>query len=324
MKQLILFIAVTTFNIQLFACDYCNCYLSLNPQYKKNLVGLRYTAASLEGSHHDPVDLSLMGLKNNDFQEIRSDYEIHGQFFPTSGLQIIVSMPYVVNKESVSGEGIAAEVNSANTHTHEDILPGESYTIHSGIGDPLIISHYQIVNKTGEDSTDYRFRILAGAGIRIPLGKWKLDENEIPEERSHLPGTGSLGYLASIRFFSQYKNIGLNVNSNYLFTTTNNQAYRYSNRLNTNLTLLYFINKEKLSFYPNVGSFYELSGRDLDQNLRVMNSGGQLLFAHAGIDLYWGNISLNTAFQIPLLQKLNGYQPENNFRIITGVTYSFN
>jgi hypothetical protein len=42
------------------------------------------------------------------------------------------------------------------------------------------------------------------------------------------------------------------------------------------------------------------------------------------MDFYFKNFSLNTAFQLPAMQRLNDPQPHMNFKFITGITYAFN
>ena len=86
----------------LIACDFCNCYLGLNPQYKKNIVGLRTHYKLYNGTHHDLAEFSDAALTNKDFWEKRTEVELHAQWYPVQKLQIIFSLPYIYNIEGMS------------------------------------------------------------------------------------------------------------------------------------------------------------------------------------------------------------------------------
>jgi hypothetical protein len=298
-----------------YPCDYCNCYLGLNPHYKKNTIGIRYHFMNYTGTHESENELQEMNLSKNDFWETRSRFEIHSQWYPTQKIKLIFSAPYVINSEGIN-EDDENHINGSEAIDHE------TKTI-SGIGDPMAIAHFQIYNSTG-DSLHFNQRLLAGGGVKFPLGKWKLEDGAEAHERIHQPGTGSWDLILSTEYLAQYKKTGLNVNASYLIATSNNQSYRFANRLNANLVCYYMLKIKTTKLYPSVGTFFEQAGKDLENNLPVENSGGTILFAHAGFDFYIKNISINTAIQLPAMQKLNEPQPEMKYRCIAGITYAFN
>jgi hypothetical protein len=290
---------------QLFACDFCNCYLGLNPHYKKNTFGIRYHGMQYRGTHMSDAELSEMNLSKSDFFETRTNIELHGQWYPLQKLQLTWSLPYLISNEHMRAEPADAEKVD-------------------GVGDPVVLANYQIFNHTETDSTHFSQRLLAGGGIKFPFGKWKLDDDAEPNERVHMPGTGSWDFLASAVYLAKYKRTGFNLNLNYLLTTTNNQSFRFANRFNANATLYYQIQKKETSFYPNVGTYFEQAGKDINLSSDLLNSGGSILFAHTGFDVYFKKISLNTAFQLPVMQQLNENQPSLRYRFIAGITYVLN
>ena len=300
-----------------FSCDYCNCYLGLNPQYKKNTIGIRYHYMNYTGTHESEMELQEMGLSKDEFWETRTRAELHGQWYATPKLKIIFSAPYVINKEGIHDNGEHQSHSGADqpmTHETETI---------NGIGDPLAIAHYQVFNFTG-DSLHFSQRLFAGGGIKFPIGKWKLEEGEEAHERVHQPGTGSWDFILSTEYLAKYKRTGMNVNLSYLIPTTNSQSYRFANRFNANMVFYYQVNAKETSIYPSIGTYFEQAGNDMDENTSVENSGGTILYAHAGIDFYFKNFSINTALQLPATQHLNQPQPEMKYRCIAGITYSFN
>jgi hypothetical protein len=158
----------------------------------------------------------------------------------------------------------------------------------------------------------------------MPFGSWKLEDHADPNERVHMPGTGSWDYLLSAVYLGKYKRTGLNLHLTYLITTSNGQSFRFANRFNANATCYYQVKAKNLTLYPNAGAYLEQAGKDEDGNFTLQNSGGKILFAHAGLDFYLQKFSLNTAFQLPAMQQLNENQPELKYRFIVGMSYAFN
>ncbi len=289
----------------LSACDFCNCYLGLNPHYKKNTFGVRYHNFFYRGSHMSDAELAEMNVSANDFLEKRTELEMYGQWYPVQKLQLIYSIPYVSSNEYMSG--------------HEDDAEKTS-----GIGDPVVLAHYQIFNRTESDSSYYSQRMFAGGGVKLPLGKWKLEPDAEPNERIHMPGTGSWDFLLSAVYLGKYKRTGLNVNVTYLLTTSNGQQFQFANRFNANATTYYQCKIKNTMLYPGLGAYLEQAGRDVNGSSVLENSGGKILFAHAGLDVYWTKISVNAALQLPVVQSLNENQPELKYRFVAGVSYVFN
>src|SRR6185436_18249080 len=180
-----------------FSCDYCNFYLGLNPQYKKNTIGIRYHFMNYTGTHESDEELRELGLTKNDFWERRSRAELHGQWYATGKLKFVFSAPYVINSEGTHAEPIE--------HSHSNSGSGEeghhdAETIY-GIGDPLLLANYQLFNTTG-DSMQFSQRLFAGGGVKFPLGKWKLEDGAEAHERVHQPGTGSWDFILNAEYLA--------------------------------------------------------------------------------------------------------------------------
>src|SRR3569832_397602 len=84
---------------RVFACDFCNCYLGLNPHYKKNTFGIRYHHMYYNGTHMSNEELQEMDLSKGDFLEARTNIELHGQWYPVQKLQFTYSLPYLISNE---------------------------------------------------------------------------------------------------------------------------------------------------------------------------------------------------------------------------------
>jgi hypothetical protein len=313
MKKIFFPLLVLIININVSrACDFCNCYLGLNPHFKKNTVGIRYHFANYKGSHEEEAESQEMNMSADDFWENRTSVELHGQWYATPKLKILFSAPYVINSE-----GTKADHHDGD----EEMSHGTERT--EGLGDPLIIASHQLFNKTA-DSSGISQRLFAGGGIKLPFGKWKLEEGAEAHERIHQPGTGSWDFIASTEYLLKYKRVGLNVNASWLITSSNSQSFQFGNRFNANALCYYQVNVKDVSVYPNVGTFFEQASEDNDQDVMLQNSGGSILFAHAGMDFYFRNFSITTALQLPVQQTLNEPQPQMTYRFIAGISYAFN
>ena len=302
-----------TYNLS--ACDFCNCYLGLNPHYKKDNVGIRYQYSEYTGTHHDLSEFTDQSLSKDDFWEKRSVTELHGQWYPSQKLQMIFSVPYIHNSEGASAKGIKA----MSDHSHGDNADDGPIM---GIGDPYILAHYQVFNRSKMDSTRFSHRLLAGGGLKFPAGKYKLGSAAEPMERTHQPGTGSWDFILSSTYLGKIKRTGFNVNATYLFTNINNEGFQFGNKLNLNAIVYHELKVKKSTLYPNIGTYFEQAAQDWNDGYYLSNSGGSIYYAHAGLDYYYNKLSISMAVQKPFAQKLNAPQPEMNFRVICGISYA--
>lgn len=334
MKKITLIITLIAISSTIVsACDFCNCYLGLSPQSKKNDIGLRYHYKNYSGTHIEKSEMNRLGLTNDDFLETRTNVELHGQFQPTQKFQILFSFPYIINNEEMSAKAVhAMEEASTSTHSHTHSPASETETIHNhivnkGIGDPLLVANYRVFNQTVSDSNNFSHCMFVGAGIRLPIGKYKIGEGADPLERVHLPGTGSSDLMANASYIGKINKTGCNINLSYMLTGKNNQSFEFGDRINANATFYYQVDLPKCggaTFFPNTGIYYERAAKDKNSKLEIRNSGGMIMLVHAGFDVYYKRISLNTALQLPVIQTLNQPQPELHYRFITGISYSFN
>jgi hypothetical protein len=312
------------------SCDFCNCYVSINPLLNKNYIGVRY--------HFSPYTLNNMlesrlqnsGIDISGFSESRSVYEIFAQVYPLKKLQVQFSFPYIVNIERSPAGFDEDPVNehehsAGSTHLHPDVSfeTSDNHSIY-GISDPVIIANYNLIEAQSGDSIVVQHNLFLGGGIKIPVGKYKTDPNTSSHERLHMPGTGSLDYLLNVTYLVKRKQIGLNINSNFLFTNTNSQHYRFGNRFNGKASVFYEIRKGYLYLFPSLGPYFEIAQKDQLNKVPEFNTGGILMLSQANLDIYYKNISFSMELQLPIQQKLNGTQSEMDYRFVTGIKYAFN
>ncbi len=333
MRKQLLFFSFILWSSLAFSCDFCNCYLGINPHYKKNTVGLRLTNTAYSGSLLNNSELALLDLTAQDFSETYSTMEAYSQFYPIQKLQVQIFVPYVIKTESMSDAAFRALTQqqvsgsriSHTDPTHKGVVNDvKQATTIQGFGDPMLILNYQLFNLNAMDTTKIKQRMFAGAGVKFPMGKSKFDETKDPLEKKHQPGTGSWDFIGSVSYLARYKKLGANLNFSYMLNLKDKQAFKYANRSNVNLSVYRELSKNSLFVYPSLGLFYEQAGRDNYKSQVLEQTGGQLLLAHTGLDIYYRKFSISTAFHFPTVQKLFGSQPNLNYRIIAGIGFAIN
>ena len=319
MKRLLMLLLLHPFAAR--SCDFCNGYLGLNPHFKKNSISLRYHYMHYNGTEMSAADLHEMGLNKNDFYETRTNYELFGQFYPVQKMQVIVSLPYVRNTDAMSERaknalGIVQHAMHGNN--------AKSKNTYEGLGDALILLHYQLFNSMASDSLGFSHRLLAGPGIKLPTGACKVETNSEAHLFAHQPGSGSWDVMLSTIYLAKINKLGFSFNASYMMTTENQNQFRFGNKWNTSLTAFYQINLKKFNIIPGIGCYWEQASKDTYFNDTVTNSGGDITLGHLGIDVYYKRFALSAAMHLPFIHNLNGHQAEMNYRFITGLSYAFN
>lgn len=317
----IIFILLALIPYYAQSCDFCNGYLGLNPHFKKNSVSLRNQSRFFQGTEMSAAELEGMGLSKKDFFETRINYELFAQYYPTQKLQLILSVPYVVNRDGMSDKAADAMGMVHHNLNHES---KETTNTYQGIGDVVLVSHYQVFNINAAEENKVGQRLMVGPGIKLPTGICDVPEGSESHTFVHQPGTGSWDPMISMIYLAKYKRSGLMANLSYMVTTKNKQNFRSGNKLNTNVTGFYQITSKRFNIYPNIGFYWEHAATDIYLSEKQGNSGGNISYLHNGIDIYYKRFALNAAFQLPILKALNGNQAEICFKVLTGFSFTFN
>ena len=282
-------------NIQ---CDLCAGYLGIEPKYGSNSVGIRYSYIKYSGLVTESTPENPDGITHTQ-TEIFSRVELIAKYNVNNKFRLTLTLPFKLT-----------EVNDTRLHDFADI---------SVVGQLLLYSTPVRMQKASQ----YLQRIYAGVGIKAPTGIInKTIGGEIAEAHFQ-PGTGSFDFLANATYFAKYGDIGFNTDIAYSMATKNKNNYQYANRFNFTAGLFYQINSDAAGFLPHAGVYYESAGFDTQDGINVEDSGGNVLFLTGGLDVYFSKFSVNFNYQHPVNEKLNGPQPPNKFRLITGLSYYF-
>jgi hypothetical protein len=198
----------------------------------------------------------------------------------------------------------------------------------SGFGDLSLVGVYRFYRRDVPRATT-QFSIIGGA--KAPTGSTSQRDRNAPAltetaskrvPRPLQPGSGSWDGIIGIAGFqnldrlSFYGSVQGKINSE-------DDDFRFGNNLHYDFTIDYVTLAERNLFFV-----LELNGvqawKNKDNGRKVRNSGGHTLFLSPGIEyLPLPYLILESSVQIPIVQDLNGRQPEKRVSVLMGLRYLF-
>jgi hypothetical protein len=280
----VLFIALIISSLSASACDLCGCsngssFVGLLPRSGSQFVGMRYRLRSFD-SHLNSVLLKT--------KEQYQTLEVWGRFYPIKNLQVLAFLPYNDNQQTMLYSGTKTRKN--------------------GIGDALILAHYNVLN-TFLDSTNtssFYHNLMIGGGIKLPTGKFEYGYSDAEVNPNFQLGTGSTDFLVSAIHTVRYKKLGLNTEVGGRISTKSNSHYKFGNRLSASLTAFYTKSWGLFSIMPNIGTTIDYGFKDHKEGKLNAQTGGYSLLGSLGVQAYYRKISTGFTFQEPIAQNLGG------------------
>ncbi|MBL0342359.1 MAG: hypothetical protein IPP71_16505 [Bacteroidetes bacterium] len=292
-----------------YGCDFCNCYLGLNPGYNKNTIGVRGNLRFASLNIPSPtLRLSHLGhgettpTTGGELKETFASMEIFARIYPISKLQLIFNMPY-----------------SVNTIEYHD-----TSETRSGLSDMTLLAMYQLANTMPLDSGSVRHRVFAGVGIKLPTGKYEApDDVTIPMADHLYSGTGSTDVIFAVSYLGKLNKLGWNADMNFKINSENNLNYKYGNSVNFTPRLFYEFKLHALTIYPHIGAAYESGDTDELDGLEQSDTGGEIIYGSAGIDWYFNIFSIASELKLPLYNDLASGMPVDKSWFIASVNIHF-
>jgi len=285
MRPIILLTAfVATLGYNARACELCGCsassqYLGILPEFYKQFIGVQYQYTSFTAKQPSLMDA-------NDYEtayEFNNTMQIWGRYYVGKRVQLFGFLPYHINKGSDAGTAVNV----------------------SGIGDASVLANV-VIFKHDTSETSWNQTLLGGGGIKAPTGKYTgvttLDEQGLPNVQA---GTGSWDFIVNANYTIRHQKMGVNVDASYTMTTANTADYKYGNRLNTGLLGFYWWQHHDVSLLPQIGARYEYTLHDYDNYSHKWlndNSGGNIVFATAGVQAYLKRYGAKVMYSVPVSQ----------------------
>lgn len=273
------------------ACDVCGCgtgnySMGMLSQVESNYVGVRYRTMSFD-SHL----LYAEHLRTSEYFRVA---ELWARYSPVASVALTASLPYQFNRQRV--DGIDKEERGIG-----DVLLMGQYTVFTT--DPTLCEVPQ-----GEDAV-LEHRVVVGAGVKLPTGRYRFDEAAEEEGVANANfqlGTGSTDVLLTGGYTVGLGDASLHAEVNYRINTVNSRNYRFGNRVVGALAMAYSVEAtESWSVVPELGLYGEWSQHDTRNSSTVRETGGTLLAATVGADMYISQRMLVGAkFYAPVAQDL--------------------
>ncbi|MFI5173083.1 MAG: hypothetical protein ACHQFW_11875 [Chitinophagales bacterium] len=309
MKRIYLLVVLLFSYVGVMSCDFCNCYLGLDPGYNKNTIGLRANwrtaewtppVSGLRLAHNGHGVEGTMGHET--LQESFITGELFVKYSPIPKLRVYATLPYAFN--TLEYDGVTESRNA--------------------LSDLSLMAMYQLANTMAHDSAKVRHRLFAGLGVKFPTGKSEgASDVDIPMAHHLYSGTGSTDFLVSASYIGKLRKIGWNLDASYKYNTPSANDYRYGNTLNITPRVFYESKIKSVSLLPHVGAAYEMGDSDEYNDETVDETGGTTMYGSAGVDVYFGSISVTTDFRLPFYHDMGNQMSENQSWLFTSVNFHF-
>ncbi len=295
---LLLFAFLTGSNAS--ACDVCGCgagsyYFGIAPQFSKNFIGLRYRQQQFTSHPGSRV-----------FQTAESFHsmELMGRWFPHRKWMLTASIPYAFQEQRDS-EGLKTL---------------------NGMADMTFMANYLLFDWAGFDGLSVSRHTLAlGAGLKLPTGSYRyseLDLTDVANPNFQL-GTGSTDAVAALQYIFRHRSWGLWSDVSVKINSANPDGYRFGHMAAGNMSVFYVKEFAGMALMPSAGLYAETRKMDNGNGARVVETGGHLANATAGLNLFIGRFVLGAQFLKPVAQNLGQghFRAEKQFMCNLGLVF---
>jgi len=274
-------------------------------------IGLSYERFDLDSFSDEFLeDVALAGFEevhNTDRIEIPSLNLAYGI---SDRLEIGLIVPLLSRRGIAEGELEAPGVAEV------EVL-GNSF----GFGDITAIARYHALTENHSFAD-----IGVSVGVKLPTGETgELEDDGSPFEAEFQPGSGSFDFLLGGAIGKSFGNFALNADVQYTLVGEGTQDTDLGDSFTANAAISYGWELGNDSNFTLAGELIfqdqqrERIGAEID-----VNSGGTQWFIAPGFRYQsgkgWG---LFGSIALPLSERLNGIQNDTDFRLHTGISYSF-
>ena len=303
-----------------FSCDICGSYMGITPYNSKNSISFLHRYRIFNGyknyqtysnffpisaykiAHELPVDSNNMvnNYSSKDFESYKI-FELRLKYFIFKRVEANIFLPVLNNKSK-----------------NNDV-----FVSNTGLGDASILMGYHIIKPNVDAKTKHK--LVFGLGIKLPTGNHFAHDsqsNRLPFEMQ--AGTGSYDMLINLNYLLMRKKLGVNFNCSFKKNGTNNYREQLATSTTNFVSFFYKISIKKIVLYPSVQCNYEYSKGLFVSNKSVMGTGVNCFLLGPGLDLYYKNFSLNTAWQCTTYENVDRGTLKSAGRLSFGLTYSFN
>lgn len=286
MKQLLIglgLLVVSTLHVQ--ACDQCGCatsgYMGIVPQFGRHYVGLRYQFQQFETRHASLLDETAAVERSKEYFHTA---EVLGSYYPHKRVQLLASVPFVYRTQ---------------------VSPSEGTFTGYGLGDAWIGGNYTLFASDDSLTKKVRHHVFAGAGLKMPTGKFNMKMADDELHQNLQPGTGSWDVDMNARYLIRMKRWGLTTAFNYRLNTKNRNGYKYGDRITSVLGAFYWTVYRNVTFMPQLGMNFDYAMKDIDSRHLQSKTGGYQVAGRADFQIGFKRFITSVGYAVPLFHNLS-------------------
>ncbi len=308
----VLFFAST---VQVFACDFCNCLMGINPYY----------------SSSNALHVSML------FQHSTTPPE---EAAPGDVPQLMRSVPgEVLSPASVTHGGAGGSSETRKTielayrfHLFDDLLisclapyrmtqvsGGESFSA-NGFGDITVLAHYVARPHLWDRAP---VTLLLGGGVQLPTGSsTRTDPAGDLVEPDVQPGSGSVNYIVSSTMMVQPGPWTFVLDVYGKLNARNSRQDKLGNSLAITAGASHELTRDNSSLFAivaNAGLRGETASRDRVAGVLNPETGSTSLYGNIGAQVFFGILRLDVGVLIPISQDRPTGAPDEDTRVVSGL-----
>lgn len=198
-----------------------------------------------------------------------------------------------------------------------------------GLGDITVMGLYHFYPRGADNPSDI---ITVGAGVKTPTGSSTEKNSNGNFIHAHMqPGTGSWDPIVSLLYTRTLSRGLFQADMTYQFTTRNSHGYEFGDSFTANalgtFAALDFLNVTGALTYLHVGRASDRDGEYTNPRSLMddpENTGGDSIWFSPGVQLVpIRNFSIDAKVQVPLWERVNGWQLVSDYRVLLGISYGF-
>jgi hypothetical protein len=282
MKKAVSFLLFILIVSKSIACDICGCGVgNFNPYLFPHLSKNFFSISWQHRYYHTHFIENGEQMNNREYYNTLS---LTGQYSPTRNLQLMVMLPFQVNKQ-------------AGTEGTKSL---------SRPGDLFFLANYKILDHVSKGGL--RQAIMLGAGAKFATGTHQFEESDDGQvgNSNFQAGTGSTDALINAYYSLRYKQYAFSTGMNYKMNGTNKDGYRFGNRFQTTTQIKYIKDLGKASVVPSIGLITECMKEDIQSGVKVEDkrTGGTNTQGLLGLDINSRKIAVGLNYSFSISQNL--------------------
>ncbi len=292
---------MSTFN----ACDFCLAAQGISP-LEVGSSGVRIDVRYLSvGTLYQDGSKTI-----NSSRELETHLTQQYSFFYALGSSVSLSALVPVprrHSEQVSGQG--------------QLVTGNQF----GIGDVAFLARYKPYVGHGMEST---YIISIAGGVKLPTGRTDGRDSQGNLLDAHVQlGTGSTDILLGASGFAAIGRTAFIVNLLGGASGNGANGHQFGNTLNFDATVRYGISSDDYDspqLFATLGLVGELRGRERQDGAVDENSGGNVIYASPGVQLFvTPALTFELSYQQAIIHGLYGQQLGEDYRFVSGIQILF-